>query len=283
MTEKFIMIASSKGGVGKSTAALGISRALKEKGYKVLLCDLDFGNACLDMLLGVQDSVLYTVQDVAAGRTTADKALIPIDDGSCKKRKKRKKGITMPEGALWLLSSAVGGGGCVPTLVGEGGLCESSVCSAVTDAARAVSADYVIIDTGAGINSAVEAAATLSDTALVVTGHMPVALRSAQTTVDRLSRLGVKDIRLIINSFDADGVIDDDRRGLFSVIDESRAPLVGVVPYDYRLMLAHEKLLGAGGEAETAFSNIAARLEGERVPVFFGIKRLRKLKKKICL
>lgn len=281
MTTKFIMIASSKGGVGKSTAALGISRALAQNGSKVLLADLDFGNACLDMLLGVQDSVLCTLQDVAAGRASAEGALIKIEEPLNKKKKKKKK--TSENGELWLLPSFVGGMGCIPAYGGESALNDASVCKTLKDSALSVDADYVIIDTGAGINSALGAAALIADSAFVVTGHMPVALRSAEATVSRLSAMGVKDIRLLINSFDAEGVIEEARRGLFTVIDESRAPLIGVVPYDYSLMLCHEGLTAFGGDGETAFFNIAKRIEGCNVPLFKGIKRIRKLKKKLCL
>ena len=58
MTNRVISVASSKGGIGKSTAALGLSRALADAGHRVLLADLDFGNACLDILGGVEDEVL---------------------------------------------------------------------------------------------------------------------------------------------------------------------------------------------------------------------------------
>ena len=153
---------------------------------------------------------------------------------------------------------------------------------AVKNAAKYTNADYVILDTGAGVNSAVGIAASLADCALVVTGQMPVALRSAQSTVTALTELGVKEIKLLINSFDAAGVIEEDRKGIFNVIDESRAILAGVIPYDYSLMLTHERLLSSGGEAEIAFNNIADRICGKNVPLFEGIKRLRKLKRKIC-
>ena len=281
MKGKFIMIASSKGGVGKSTAALGISRALRDRGNKVLLVDLDFGNACLDMLLGVQDSVLYTIQDVALGRAAVENVPIKIEEKPPVKR--RKKAEIAQEGELWLLPSAAGGIGCVPSMGGESILGDFSVCCIVTNACELLKADFVVIDTGAGVNSAVYAAATLADTALVVTGQTPVALRSAQTTVSRLSQLEIDDIRLIVNSFDAEGVIEDDRKGLFAVIDESRAVLGGVVPYDYSLLLSHERSSVGGGEGDIAFSNIAERLLGNSVPLFRGIKRMRRLKKKICL
>lgn len=280
MKAKFIMIASSKGGVGKSTAALGISGALAQNGYKVLLADLDFGNACLDMLLGVQDSVLCTLQDVATGRASAEGALIKTEEPFTKKKKKKKANIG---GGLWLLPSSVGGVGCIPEYGGESALNDESVCRALKECALSIDADYVIIDTGAGINSAFGAAAAVADSAFVVTGHMPVALRSAEATVSRLSVMGVGDIRLLINSFDAEGVIDEARRGLFTVIDESRASLIGVVPYDYSLMLYHEGLSSEGGCGETAFFNIAKRIEGCNVPLFKGIKRIRKVKKKLYL
>lgn len=276
------MIASSKGGVGKSTAALGISRALGAMGHKVLLCDLDFGNACLDMLLGVQDSVVCTLQDSARGRFPVSDALMRIEEEAPKKRIRRA--VFEKKGELWLLPCAAGGVGCIPSLSGEELSDEKeSVIDAVKAAAEETEADFVIIDTGAGYNTGVEIAARLSDTALVVTGQMPVALRSAEATVTRLSEMGVADIRLIINTFDAKGVIDDSRSGLFSVIDRSRAPLMGVIPYDYNLMLTHERLLQKGGDAECAFSNIAKRLCQKNVPLFSGMKRLRKLKNKICL
>ncbi len=282
MTGKFIMVASSKGGVGKSTCALGISRALAGRGHKVLIADLDFGNACLDMLFGVQDSVLCTVVDVAEGRAPVEKALIKTEDIQNNTKRKKKK-ITDNTGELWLLPCAFGG---IARAFVSGENSDSKgpeVSRVVKDAAEWIGADFVILDTGAGVNSAVSIAASIAEYALVVTGQMPVALRSAQSTVSALSDLGVKDIKLLINSFDAAGVIEEDRRGIFTVIDESRAALAGVIPYDYGLMLTHERLLSSGGEAEIAFYNIADRICGKNVPLFSGIKKLRKLKRKICL
>lgn len=275
------MIASSKGGVGKSTCALGISRALAGRGYKVLIVDLDFGNACLDMLLGVQDNVLCTVVDVAEGRSPVEKALIKTEDIQ-NNTKKKKKYITENPGELWLMPCAFGGVARAFARGQSSTLSDRKISRAVKDGAEFVDADYVILDTGAGVNSAVNVAASLADCALVVTGQMPVALRSAQSTVSALSELGVKEIKLLINSFDAEGVIEEDRKGIFNVIDESRAILAGVIPYDYSLMLTHERLLSSGGEAEIAFYNIADRMCGNNVPLFDGIKRLRKLKRKIC-
>ena len=280
MTNKFIMIASSKGGVGKSTASLGIAAALANKGRRVLLCDLDFGNACLDILLGVQDSVLCTIQDVALGTVAAERALINID--LPERNEKRKKIFSKEDGSLIFLPCAVGTAQNISESEDAGAINAHNICLAFKDAAEYAKADYVIMDTGAGANSVVRSVARLCDMALVITGQMPVALRSAEKTVTRLTELDVPDIRIIINNFDAQGVINESRRGLFTVIDESKAHLAGVIPYDYSLMLMHERLLLRPGDSKIAFENIAARIEGDNIPVFSGIKKLRKLKKKIC-
>ncbi len=270
--EKIIMIASSKGGVGKSTASLGIARALCSRGHSVLIADLDFANACLDILTGVQDSVLYTLQDVVPGRARAEDAIIKLPSPVLKKR---KKNAPVPGGQIYLLPSSLGWDEHIP----DGELGES-----IKEAAHSAEADYIILDTGAGMNNGATAAASICDCALVVTGQMPVAVRAAQATARRLEDLGIKDIRLIINAFDAKGVTGGAHRsGLFTVIDDSCIPLGGVIPYDYSLMLSHEGLFDGKSEADRAFDNIASRLEGNSVPVFTNIKRLRKLKKKICL
>ncbi|MBR6676075.1 MAG: AAA family ATPase [Clostridia bacterium] len=284
MTPKYIMIASSKGGVGKSTAALGIARAFRDLGKRVLVSDLDFGNASLDMLFGVQDSVVGTIQDVCLGRCSVEKVLIDIG-GEGKRplfRRKRRHKVEQA-GAMWLLPSSAGGGDCTPGTVGELSLDSGDICNAILDAAKHVNADHVIIDTGAGVNSPAAVAAAVADTALVVAGQMPVSLRSAQTTAERLASYGVSDIRLVVNSFDPRGVILEDRKGLLGVIDEARAPLAGVIPYDYALMLTHEGIYADKGDADMAFYNIAERLLGESIPLFYGIKKLRRLKNKICL
>ncbi len=280
MTEKIIMIASSKGGVGKSTAALGIATALVRKGRKVLIADLDFANACLDILTGVQDSVLCTLQDLARERAAAKDALVRIDIPH-KKAKRFSKSVPVRAGELWLLPSSVG---AVDGEFFNDFSYAQNMCRGIKEASELIGADFIILDTGAGINDGTAIAATFAESALVVTGQMPVAVRAAQSTAERLLSLGVRDIRLLVNSFDAKGVLGGaHRRGLFTVIDESHIPLAGVIPYDYGLLLSHEGLAGALDAADTAFDNIASRLEGNNVPIFTGIKNLRKLKKKICL
>ena len=154
------------------------------------------------------------------------------------------------------------------------------------DAAVSVGADRVILDTGAGVSGGFLAAASLSSQALVVAGHSPVSLRSAESTAERLSVSGVSDVRLIINNFDGTGVLRRSpfrRSGIFNMIDTARIPLAGVIPYDYDLTLSHEGGGRGGALSEAAFANIAARIEGENVPLFSGMKHYRKIRNKLYI
>lgn len=265
MSIQCIMIASSKGGIGKSTVSLGIASALSRMGKRVLLCDLDFGSPCLDMLTGAEDSALYTVADVIKGRCNAAEAAVqPCGD----------KGIN-----LYLLAAPSGINADT-----EAGFSDAdSAANAIRTAAQALECDFVILDTGAGISFGSNVAAMAADQALIVAGHSPVSLRSAESTAQRIRDGGVEDIRLIINSFDSLGVRGSaDRKGIFSIIDTSGLPLCGVVPYDYSLTLLHEKRgkCAGGGLSGIAFDNIARRLMQENVPLFSGMKKMRKSRDK---
>lgn len=313
---RFIAVASSKGGIGKSTAALGISRALCARGKKVLLADLDYGNACLDMLCRVEDSVLYTSADVSRGICTPEEAVIKpegeglfllaapsggrtvILPGAHKDKDSGPKTGAENSGG----NSAENGGadgaadkspsqlkdGIAEDILTESGFAADadSIAKAVRDAAVSVGADRVILDTGAGVSGGFLVAASLSSQALVVAGHSPVSLRSAESTAERLSVSGVSDVRLIINNFDGTGVLRRSpfrRSGIFNMIDTARIPLAGVIPYDYDLTLSHEGGGRGGALSEAAFANIAARIEGENVPLFSGMKHYRKIRKKLYI
>lgn len=258
MTNRVISVASSKGGIGKSTAALGLSRALAGAGHKVLLADLDFGNACLDILCGVEDEVLYTVSDLVSGRCEAASAA-----------------VKMKEDNLYLLPAPAGGKEDCPDALG--------LTDAVRRASEAVGADYTVLDTGAGVNAAADAVFGISHTVLVVAGHSPVSLRAAESTAARIASLSHASVKLLINSFDTANILKGrgrSRSGMLEIIDRSGIPLIGVIPYDYRLQISSENPeTKYSEEIVTAFENVAARLCGESVPLFSGMRRIRKKKK----
>ena len=304
---RFIAVASSKGGIGKSTAALGISRALCARGKKVLLADLDYGNACLDMLCRAEDSVLYTSADISRGICSPEEAVIKPEGEALfllaapsggrtvilpgvHKDKNSESDMSAESGADGIADkspSQLKDGIAEDILTKSGFAADAdSIAKAVRDAAAAVGADCVILDTGAGVSGGFLAAASLSSQALVVAGHSPVSLRSAESTAERLNASGVSDVRLIINNFDGTGVLRRSpfrRSGIFNMIDTARIPLAGVIPYDYDLTLSHEGGGRGGALSEAAFANIAARIEGENVPLFSGMKHYRKIRNKLYI
>ena len=304
---RFIAVASSKGGIGKSTAALGISRALCARGKKVLLADLDYGNACLDMLCRAEDSVLYTSADISRGICSPEEAVIKPEGEALfllaapsggrtvilpgvHKDKNSESDMSAESGADGIADKSPSQlkDGIAEDILTESGFAADadSIAKAVRDAAVSVGADRVILDTGAGVSGGFLAAASLSTQALVVAGHSPVSLRSAESTAERLSVSGVSDVRLIINNFDGTGVLRRSpfrRSGIFNMIDTARIPLAGVIPYDSDLTLSHEGGGRGGALSEAAFANIAARIEGENVPLFSGMKHYRKIRNKLYI
>ena len=258
---KIISIATSKGGVGKTTIALGLARTLARTGKKVLLCDLDFGNACLDITAGIENRILYTVIDLVAGKCSADDVLVKLSDDK-----------------IMLLPAPASGLEKVPA--GE------DLCKTLIKLAEEKSFEYIILDTGAGINETNDAVFSISDIVLVAANHNPASIRAAESTGIRVASLNKNaEVKLIINAFDVQNLTSwrlRNRTAMFSIIDESGIPLIGVIPYDYGLELAAE--LSRDGkteysaETDAAFNNIVARLCGETVPLFSDMGKIRRKK-----
>lgn len=256
MTNKVISVASSKGGIGKSTVAIGLSQALAAAGHKVLLADLDFGNACLDLLLGVEDDVLYTVADAAEGRCPASSAVIKLRENE----------------NLCLLPAPAGG---TRTCTDK-----EALKKVLTEAADAAGAEFTVLDTGAGVNPAADAAFEISNTVLAIAGHSPVSIRAAQSTAGRIASVSTAAVKLVINPFDTDEILKHrlkKRCGMLEIIDRSGIPLAGVIPYDYALQLSAENAgIKCSPNTAKAFENTAQRLCGKNVPLFCGMKKNRK-------
>jgi len=247
-----ILIASLKGGIGKSTVALGVSAALAAAGRRVLLVDCDAGNRCLDLMLGVEDRVLYDLGDVILGRCTPEDALIRHPD---------------EERLLF----------CAAPYILPDGLTKEKVSSALSALAEAAEADYVLCDS-AGCGPLMQAVASgFADGALVIAAQQPASIRSAERTAALLDEIGNLPCRLVISLFEENAAAEGERAGLIEIIDSTRIQTVGVVPKDRSLLLSQEKglLPQRKTRAGTAFANIAARLDGQEIRLFSGIRKIR--------
>jgi len=254
-----IIVASSKGGAGKSTASLGIASALVEKGKKVLLCDLDFENKCLEFFMGLEEVSLYNIADVAKGLVSADKAVIRNEKGL--------SFITAPTGYT------------VSAGRKEKNVTPAELAYAIKEVIKCEEPDYVIFDTAAGHSIPVILASKFRDAhAIVTASHQPASCRGAQRAAEYLEENGVKNVRLVITGYEFDEAWHKVRSGIIEIIDSSSVQLLGVVPYDRVLMLSHERgtVVPKNSISSIAFSNIASRLDGDNVRLFDGMKNIKR-------
>lgn len=236
MAEK-ILIASGKGGVGKTSCTVGIGRALARNYEKsVLLIDGDVGLRSLDVLLGVSDRIVYDWGDVILGRCLPPAAVVPC-------------------GSVDLLTCP---------LQFDGAFNTESVRKMTTEYENDY--DFIIIDAPAGIDIGFTLAACAADRAIIVSTADKVCVRSAQRAGEKLEDMGVGDIRLIINRFRKKSVTAKKLLNIDSVIDETMIQLIGIVPEDEDITYGRV-CVGRGQPSSPAFVRIAGRILKREIPL----------------
>lgn len=257
---KRILVTSCKGGVGKSTVAANLSGALARRGKQVLLVDVDLGNRSLDIMLGLEDSALFDLSDVAARRAEASRAILKSEE---------RRGLSF----------------CAAPYLYDGTLTEESFGEALTALEAEVKPDFTILDTSGGADCSVLLCASAAKSALIVTTPAPAAVRAAEKSGELLSRAGAEELMLIVSGLEPDWRAAGEHYGVNEMIDRTAVRIVGIVPRDPKLALLSErgKLCGEDKKLRTgagrAFENIAARLCGESVPLLAGVPGVRNRKK----
>lgn len=268
--QKRLVISSSKGGIGKSTISAGLATSLAARGRKVLLIDMDCGNGSLDLMLGAQDDVVYNWGDLALSRCSADAVLLRLaDQGGLLFAAAPTDMVVLPDSES---------GDVTPD--GRTVISRGDMLSSLEELCSYTEADYVICDTAAGIDIPLMLAGGFTDMALIASSHQPSSMRAAENTAVALEGAGIRWIRMIISAFELSGAYNEKRAGLIDIIDNAHVRIIGVVPYDRSLMLAHEHGVAAAKDAPSsrAFSNIADRLEGKQVKLFNKVKGIAKRK-----
>ncbi|WAA11582.1 septum site-determining protein MinD [Fervidibacillus halotolerans] len=241
-----IVITSGKGGVGKTTSSANIGTALALQGKKVCLVDTDIGLRNLDVVLGLENRIIYDLVDVAKGQCKLQQALV---------KDKRF------EDQLYLLPAA-----------------QSSDKSAVTEEQmkKIVSElkqtfDFIIIDCPAGIEQGFQNAVAGADKAIVVTTPEVSAVRDADRIIGLLEKKPIEPPKLIINRIRTNMVKKGDMLDIDEVTNILAIELIGIIADDEEVIKASNSgepiVLNPNSKASIAYRNIARRILGESVPL----------------
>lgn len=238
-----IVVTSGKGGVGKTTTSANVGTGLAAMGKKVVLIDTDIGLRNLDVVMGLENRIVYNLVDVVEGNCRVKQALI---------RDKRYP-------SLYLLPSA--------QTRDKTSVNESQMVKMIEHLKEQF--DYIILDCPAGIEQGFKNAIAGADRALVVATPEVSAIRDADRIIGLLEAHEFSKIELVVNRMRYDMVRRGDMMSVDDVVDILSIPLIGVVPDDENVVIATnqgEPLVGNHTMAGRAYRNICLRLLGEEVP-----------------
>ena len=234
---------SGKGGVGKSTCALGISVSLARKGNRVLLIDLDCGLRCLDIMADVSEETVFDLGDVLKGRPLSD-AILPLRHAE----------------GLFLLAAPQS--------------TDSIDGKELAKLLLSARFDYIILDLPAGIDFPYIADIADITDFLVVTCGDAVSVRDSFVAAEYTARYGAE-CRLIINKYTTRYLKNEVYGGIDDIIDRSGCRLLGLVPYDSECVRDPLSIFKKGNKKANAFNRIADRIYGHNTPLP-KVKRIEK-------
>ncbi len=238
-----IVITSGKGGVGKTTTTANLGTGLAKLNKKVVLVDTDIGLRNLDVVMGLENRIVYNLVDVVEGNCRKNQAMI-----------KDKKYET-----LYLLPAAQTRDKTSVT---------PEQMKQLTDELKQ-EFDYVILDCPAGIEQGFMNAIAGADRALIVTTPEVSAVRDADRIIGLLESREIKNHQLIVNRLRPDMIKRGDMMSAADVVDILAVELIGQVPDDENIVVSTnngEPLVGDNSLAGQAYMNICRRVTGENVP-----------------
>lgn len=240
-----IVITSGKGGVGKTTTSANIGTALALSGKKVCLVDTDIGLRNLDVVMGLENRIIYDIVDVADGRCRLHQALIKDKRFEC----------------LVLLPAA--------QTKDKSSINPEQMKVIIKELKEEY--DYVIIDCPAGIEHGFKNAIAGADKAIVVTTPETSAVRDADRVIGLLEQKKIGSPRLIVNRIRNHMMKNGDMLDVDEIVSILAIELVGIVADDDDVIKASNKgepvAFQPNSRASIAYRNIARRILGETVPL----------------
>lgn len=241
-----IVVTSGKGGVGKTTLTANLGYGLSLAGHKVVLIDTDIGLRNLDVILGLENRVVFDLVDVAEGTCELQHALV--------KDKRLSSGLFLLPAAQTRKKEDV-------TL---------DQLKAIVDALSGTF-DYVILDCPAGIEHGFNNAIHAASEAIVVVTPEVSSVRDADRVIGLVESTGIKEISLVVNRLKPEMVHAGEMMSVDDVLEILAVRLLGVIPEDRQVLVSTNKgepiVLNEKSLASKAFKSIVSRLEGKNTPI----------------
>ena len=208
---RIITVISGKGGVGKSTFSANTARYLAQMDKKVLLIDADINLNNLDIIMGIQDKVLFNVSDIINGRCDKQKAILKNAHGN----------VDFLSGAMSIKDD--------PEQI------INSICEIAAEEKN--SYDIILIDCPSGIDFTVRSLAKISNASIVITTPDITAIRDAGRTASILYGESLNDVRLIVNRVRPKLIEKGLAPDIDEIIDNTEIRLLGLIPEDVKIQI----------------------------------------------
>ncbi len=236
-----IVITSGKGGVGKTTVTANLGIALSQLGQRVLLVDVDFGLNNLDVVMGIENKVIFDISDIVNCRCRPRQALVECGN--------KRNLFVLPSGSIE-----------------NSNICGQNIKLILENLSSMF--DYILLDCPAGLDLGFHRAVSCADQAIVVTTPNLTSLRDADKTISVLNSYKLDHLGLVVNRARGDLIMGDKMMYPNDIQALLKIELVGVLPDEDSVFLSSGYRLPFGSESSRAFKILANNVHKNTRKIF---------------